>query len=389
MKLFSKIEELASSHGKVAPGSGLASGIVALVLSVLALLGVLAFRFPAYLTTPQLRQVYDVELLRKIMLGGMILAGTISVLNMIFGRVKWISFTSFLVLTLAELLGGPSVPVGDFPDHTPYLGIDWLILDLLGSALLFIFIEKLFGLKKEQPVFRPEWQNDFHHFAFNHLFVGIVFMTTNHAVNNGLAWAVNANVQHWIQGLPFLVELFLLLFVADFAQYWTHRAYHEIPVLWRLHSVHHSAKHMDWMAGSRQHFVELLITRVCVFAPVFLLGFSKASIDAYVIIVGFQAVFNHANVSVRLGPLSYIVVTPNFHHWHHAQDREAIDRNYAAHFAFIDHMFGTAVQADRKWPDQYGVVGDYMPLGFVKQQAFPFSKEASKHDPTPVKKGES
>jgi sterol desaturase/sphingolipid hydroxylase (fatty acid hydroxylase superfamily) len=87
-----------------------------------------------------------------------------------------------------------------------------------------------------------------------------------------------------------------------------------------------------------------------VLAPIFIFGFSKEVIDAYIIIVGFQAVFNHANVSVRLGPLRYIFVTPNFHHWHHSQDDEAIDKNYAANFAFLDYIFGTTVKADRKWP---------------------------------------
>ena len=145
-----------------------------------------------------------------------------------------------------------------------------------------------------------------------------------------------------------------------------------MPLLWRLHAVHHSVKSMDWLAGSRQHILELLITRTLVLAPIYVLGFSKEVIDAYIVIVGFQAVFNHANVSVRLGPLRYVIVTPNFHHWHHCQDDEAIDKNYAAHFAFLDHLFGTAVQADRPWPEQYGVVGDYVPNGFFKQLAFPF-----------------
>ena len=54
-------------------------------------------------------------------------------------------------------------------------------------------------------------------------------------------------------------------------------------------------------------------------------------------------------------------------------DDEGIDRNYAAHFAFIDHLFGTAHQADRPWPNGYGVVGDYVPDGFWKQLAFPFT----------------
>lgn len=114
------------------------------------------------------------------------------------------------------------------------------------------------------------------------------------------------------------------------------------------------------------------LTRLAVLAPIFVLGFGQRVIDAYVIVVGFQAVFNHCNVDVRLGPLRHVIVTPNFHHWHHSRDTEAIDRNYAAHFAFLDHLFGTAVSAERKWPSRYGVVGDYIPLGFLKQQAFPF-----------------
>jgi sterol desaturase/sphingolipid hydroxylase (fatty acid hydroxylase superfamily) len=134
---------------------------------------------------------------------------------------------------------------------------------------------------------------------------------------------------------------------------------------------------MDWLAGSRQHFLELIITRTMVLAPIFVLGFSKHAVDAYIIIVGFQAVFNHANVRLpeafARAPLKWLVVTPDFHHWHHSSEREAIDRNYAAHFAFIDYLFGTAVKSDRRFPGKYGVLGDYMPPGFVRQQLFPFT----------------
>ena len=73
--------------------------------------------------------------------------------------------------------------------------------------------------------------------------------------------------------------------------------------------------------------------------------------------------------SRRLPPL-----TPDFHHWHHASDDEAIDKNYAAHYAFLDYLFGTAVKSKKVFPETYGVVGDYMPDGFVKQQMFPFRK---------------
>ena len=372
MQDFDKLTELSRSHGELRPGTGMVSGVIALTLAILCFLGVLAFHFPEYLTTPQLRKSYSVDVLRLVMFWAMVVSGGISLANIVFGRSRWLASAAFLLVALTALLGGHKVPVNDFADNTPYVGLDWFILDLLGSSLIFIFIEKLFALRRNQPVFRAEWQTDFHHFVVNHMVVGFVLLATNLLVHKLFGWAAKDGIRLWVQDLPFPVALFGIILVADLVQYWTHRAYHEVPLLWRLHAVHHSAKSMDWLAGSRQHILELLITRTLVLAPIFVLGFSKEVIDAYIVIVGFQAVFNHANVSVRLGPLRYVIVTPNFHHWHHSQDDEAIDRNYAAHFAFLDHLFGTAVQSDRRWPERYGVQGDYVPDGFLKQFAFPF-----------------
>lgn len=373
MNELDKLNQLSESHGALRLGTGMVSGVIALVLAVLCFLGVLAFHFPEYLTTPQLRKSYSVDLMRQLLYWSMVASGGIALFNIVFGRARWLALSAFGLVVLTALLGGHKVPVGDFADDTPYIGLDWFVLDLLGSSLIFIFIEKLFALRREQPVFRAEWQTDFHHFIVNHMIVGFVLLATNLMVHKLFGWAAKDGIQAWVQNLNFFVALFLIVLIADLVQYWTHRAYHEVPLLWRLHAVHHSAKSMDWLAGSRQHIVELLITRTLVLAPIYVLGFSKEVIDAYIVIVGFQAVFNHANVSVRLGPLRYVIVTPNFHHWHHAQDDDAIDRNYAAHFAFLDHLFGTAVQSERAWPQHYGVKGDYVPNGFWRQLAFPFT----------------
>ena len=371
--MLDKLNEFAAGSGALKPGLGIVTGVISLTLGFLCLLGVLAFHFPEYLTTPELRKSYNVDTLRTILFIAMVVAGGLSLVNVLFNRSRWLSGFAFLLVALTALLGGHKVPVHDFADHTPYIGLDWFILDLLGSSLIFIFIEKLFALRKEQPVFRPEWQTDLHHFIVNHMVVGFVLLATNLLVHRLFGWAAADGVQAWVRDLPFAVAVLLILLVADLVQYWAHRAYHEVPLLWRIHAVHHSAKSMDWLAGSRQHILELLITRTLVLAPIFVLGFSKEVIDTYIVIVGFQAVFNHANVSVRLGPLRYLIVTPNFHHWHHSQDQEALDRNYAAHFAFLDYLFGTAVKSTKLWPERYGVLGDYVPNGFFKQFKFPFT----------------
>lgn len=366
---------LLQDSGELKPGYGMVSGVLALSLGFLCVLGVLAFWFPQYLTTPELRREYSVPVLRQILLGAMVLAGGISLANVILGKSRPVNLAALGFVLLAAAMGGSGVPVGDFPDHTPYIGLDWFILDLLGSTLIFVLIEKLFPLYKGQAIFRKEWQTDLIHFGVNHFIVGLVLLTVNFLIYRVFGWMVHNGVQEAITSIAFVPQLLLCILVADFMQYWTHRAYHEVPFLWRFHAVHHSAKTMDWIAGSRMHVLELIFTRVCVLGPLYVLGFEKSVMDAYIIVVGFQAVFNHANVHLPWGPLKYVLVTPDFHHWHHSSDQVALDRNYAAHFAFLDHLFGTVVKADRAFPEKYGVLGDYMPDGFVRQQLFPFRKQ--------------
>jgi len=375
VKLVERLNKLYRQHGELPAGVGKVSGVIAYSLAILCLLGVIAFHFPQYLTTPELRAKYSVDVLRGIMLVALLISGGIAAANLILGRYRWLNAFTLLIGAVAVLLGGPTVPVGDFPDGTLYIGLDWFILDLLKSTLVFIVIEKLIPLRKGQPVFRAEWLTDFVHFAFNHFLIGLALFLVNFFIHRVFGWMTHAPLQAAVQALPLWLELLACVLVADLVQYATHRAYHEVPFLWRFHAVHHSTKTLDWLAGSRQHFFETIVTRVSILGVLFVLGFSREVMDAYILIVGVQAVLNHSNVKLPWGPLKYLIVTPEFHHWHHSSDRAALDRNYAAHFAFIDHAFGTAVKSDRALPESYGVLGDYMPEGFLRQQAFPFTRQ--------------
>jgi len=189
---FARLNRLLRSHGALHGGSGLTTGVIALALGVLSLLAVIAFHFPAYLTTPELRKNYDVNTLRVVLLATMVLAGALALGNVVFNRARWLSGTAFALVALAAVLGGHTVAVADFPDSTPYIGLDWFILDLLGTTLIFVVIEKFFALRPEQPVFRAKWQTDLSYFLLNHLLVGFFFLATNKLVHAGFDWAIDA-----------------------------------------------------------------------------------------------------------------------------------------------------------------------------------------------------
>jgi hypothetical protein len=144
-------EALLHSSGELKFGQGLIATIIALALGVLCLLGVLAFHYPEYLTTPELRQKYSVDVLRHAMFGALIVAGGLSLANLVLGVRRNLNLLAFTLVIAAVAFGGSRVPVGDFPDHTPYIGLDWFILDLLGSTLVFVAIEKMFPLYKTSP----------------------------------------------------------------------------------------------------------------------------------------------------------------------------------------------------------------------------------------------
>ncbi len=200
--MLDKLNRLSESHGHLPRGVGVVSGVIALGLGILSFLGVLAFHFPAYLTTPELRQVYNVDVLRQVLFFSLMTGGGIALWNIVLDRARWLSGSAFFLIILAAMMGGHRVPVGDFADHTPYVGLDWLVLDLLKSTLVFVLIEKLFP-HRPQAVFRAEWQTDLTHFMVNHLGVGLVLLVTNHALQGMFSWAVQDGVQAWVRGLPF------------------------------------------------------------------------------------------------------------------------------------------------------------------------------------------
>jgi sterol desaturase/sphingolipid hydroxylase (fatty acid hydroxylase superfamily) len=355
-------------------GDGKISGYLSVSLGVLSLLGVLCYRYPSYLTTAELRATYDSDFLQQVLMWGMFASLIFALLTFVLGKRRRLGAIGVLFIAGAYGLGGYTIETGPVESSPLAFGLDWLILAFVVSAFLFMFLEKVFPKYKEQVILRPEWRLDMFYFCFNHLLITVLLLVANYFSATVFGWAINDNFQNWIQSIPILAQVLILIFCADFVLYWSHRMFHEVPALWKFHAVHHSVEHMDWMAGSRNHVVQTFVDRCLVMVPLYLLGTTKEALDLYVAFAAFQAVYVHANVGIPLGPLKYILATPQYHHWHHSSQSPAIDTNYAVHMPFYDRLFGTYHMPGEHWPSDYGTT-KRLPRTWLGQLLYPFKSE--------------
>jgi sterol desaturase/sphingolipid hydroxylase (fatty acid hydroxylase superfamily) len=89
---------------------------------------------------------------------------------------------------------------------------------------------------------------------------------------------------------------------------------------------------------------------------------------AYLFFVTLHATWTHCNFGPTIKWLEPFLILPRFHHWHHTSQAEAIDRNFAIHFPWIDRIFGTYYfPRGQQWPDTYGLANEYIPRGFWRR----------------------
>jgi sterol desaturase/sphingolipid hydroxylase (fatty acid hydroxylase superfamily) len=355
-------------------GSGWASGTTAVFLGLLGLGGVLCLHFPELLTWPRLREVYVLIWIRRLIGVVIGLAFLFGLISAVLRTRKVLGFTGMGLALGASLLGGAGVEIEGAVDGGIGLGFDWFLLNLLLLAVIFVPMERLWPLRPEQSTFRPGWTTDTMHFLVSHLLVQVSTLLTLAPATIFFTWATHPALQAWVRELPAVVQFLAVILVADLAEYTIHRLFHTVPVLWRFHAVHHSIEEVDWLAGSRLHLVDVVLTRGFTFLPIYLLGFEEGPVYAYLTFVSFHAVFIHANVRWKFGWLERLIVTPRFHHWHHSSERAAVNRNYAVHLPWIDRLFGTYYAPEGQWPRYYGLGDEHAPLTWGAQFVWPFRR---------------
>lgn len=358
-------------------GTGWISGVLSTCLGAVGLLAVLCFHYPSLLTMPELRAMYPVPYIRALLFSVLAASFVLGGISIYLRRSRSIGGIGILLTMIAVMFGGSSVPVDGELGNGPFLGLDWFLLNIIAFSAIFVPIEHRFPLRREQPIFREFWKTDLAYFFVSHLFVQFVTIVTLRPAMVFFDWAAIPWVRSFVGGQHYIVQFVGIVIIADLTQYWVHRAFHQVPFLWRFHAIHHSAQTMDWLAGSRLHLVDIAFTRALSYLPIYLLGFAEGPLFAYIIFVSFHATFIHSNFRFEFGPLKWLFATPRFHHWHHTADLTFADKNFAVHLPFIDRLFGTYYFPKTEWPDRYGVDDPGVPSsGFFAQLSYPFGRKA-------------
>lgn len=177
-----------------------------------------------------------------------------------------------------------------------------------------------------------------------------------------------------LAGLGLLGMLLVQLLILDIWTYGMHRAYHELPFLWRFHAPHHLDEHLDASSAFRFHLGEILISAAMRLIPALLFGINAATLLLFESILTANAVFHHSNIRLPARVehmLSWVIVTPSIHWMHHHKIRADTDSNYTAILSVWDRIFGSRNPKPRRIGMAIGVEGEH-DRSFGKLLVYPF-----------------
>jgi len=247
-----------------------------------------------------------------------------------------------------------------------------------GASFLFLVLvfrplEAAFPAKPGQRFVRPAWWTDLCFFLGQYLLWSGAVLWVLGLFGTWIDGIVPKGFRAAIAAQPWWLQTIEVVLLSDFCIYWGHRLQHKVGFLWRFHSIHHSAEHLDWLAAHREHPIDTIYTMGLINLPAFVLGFPLETLAALIAFRGIWAIYIHSNVRLSIGPLRMLIGAPELHHWHHDRDRDA--GNYANISPLMDLLFGTYRCPDHE-PQSFGI-NEPIARGYFGQLLHPFLPRTS------------
>ncbi len=282
-------------------------------------------------------------------------------------RVDALVFGALVVLGL--VLMAPLVGLSN-PIATVLTDIFGTRIVLMLAPASIVVCAAIFTLERwipavDQEQFGPGFAQDAVYFFISQPFAWWVFAATAPATyrwaDANASWIIFDQAKSW----PIWLSGGIAFLIADFLFWARHYARHKIPLLWRFHEVHHSQTEYNLFTDRRVHLMDTLGSKLLGWVPLLVVGPDLRSYSVPVavagLIVGWYPIFYHANVRTNMGPLRYLIITPQTHRIHHSRELKHYDTNFGLYLSIWDRMFGTYSGDDGDYP-QTGVAGSTLPM---------------------------
>lgn len=218
------------------------------------------------------------------------------------------------------------------------------VLFFVGIFLLVAFAEVFipYRAKSTSSILIKRWSLHFSIVAANSVILKIVFPMT------AVFFAKYCSDQNWgllnqlsiSDGLKIGCAILFL----DLVIYFQHRCFHQVPLLWRLHRVHHADTEFDVTTGFRFHFVEIILSMGIKFVAIAIIGAAPIAVLIFEILLNGVSMFNHGNIRIKKSWDHWIrrfIVTPDMHRVHHSVIESETNSNYGFNFSWWDRIFKT------------------------------------------------
>lgn len=210
---------------------------------------------------------------------------------------------------------------------------------------LFIILERIIPYKGGWHPTVAEWKRDG---------LYLVFVIFAGAIGQGLVRVMALHLATPLGTMPLWPEVVLALLIATFGGYWFHRLGHVVPLLWRIHGIHHVPVKVNLANNSVVHPFDVIGSTICTQLPLLILGFSEESMFITGMMTMMLGYFIHANIHLQLGWVNYMITTPESHRLHHSVDYEEAG-HYGTDLALWDLVFRSFTWYDSRAPKAVGV----------------------------------